>query len=240
MKKIHNFPPFSFYKEYPKTCDPKDFWSQVKRTVNGKPVSAKQIRMIVTAVRNGLQLEYSDTLLDLCCGNGALTDLLFNYCRGGVGVDFSEYLINVAKSNFELHPYKIYKLCDITDFLRNTSAPTRFTKILCYGSFAYLDTKRAKELLSLCNERFPSASTLFIGNLPDKSQLNAFYVKNDYTPGIEDEPDSPIGKWRTKEEFQVLAENVGWDIQFRTMPKTFYASKYRFDAILTRRKKYTF
>ena len=27
-------PELSFYKEHPKTCDPEDFWGQVKRTVN--------------------------------------------------------------------------------------------------------------------------------------------------------------------------------------------------------------
>ena len=37
----------TFYKEHPKTCDPEDFWGQVKRTVNGKPIPQAQIDMIV-------------------------------------------------------------------------------------------------------------------------------------------------------------------------------------------------
>lgn len=229
-----NSAPFSFYKDHPKSCEPDDFWGQVKRTVHGKPVSDEQIGMIVAAVKEGLGLQASDTLLDLCCGNGALTTLLFDYCRGGLGVDFSEHLIQIAKSTFECRPDKIYVLDDVVDFLRNASEPTRFTKVLCYGSFAYLETHRAKELLQLCLERFSAAKVLYIGNLPDKDQLGAFFSERTYTPGIENEPDSAIGIWRTREEFRTLAKDVGWQIEFRTMADGFYASQYRFDAILTR------
>ena len=31
------------HKEYPKTCDPNDFFGQVKRTVNGQPISEEEI-----------------------------------------------------------------------------------------------------------------------------------------------------------------------------------------------------
>ncbi len=234
MTDQRNAAPFSFYKEHPKSCQPDDFWGQVKRTVHGKPVSDDQIAMIVAAVKEGLGLQTSDTLLDLCCGNGALTTLLFDYCQGGLGVDFSERLIEIAKSNFERRPNKIYVLNDVVDFIRGTSEPTRFTKILCYGSFAYLEANRAKELLQLCRVRFSAAKALYIGNLPDKDQLDAFFSERTYTPGIENEPDSAIGIWRTREEFRTLAKEAGWQIEFRTMPEGFYAAQYRFDAVLTR------
>ena len=42
------------YDEHAKSCAPDDFWSQVKRTVAGKPVDDAQIDMIVEGVRNGL------------------------------------------------------------------------------------------------------------------------------------------------------------------------------------------
>lgn len=74
---------YAFYKEHPKTCARDDFWSQVKRTVNGKPVSQDQIEMIVDAVISGLSLGMDDRLLDLCCGNGALTRYFFARCSGG-------------------------------------------------------------------------------------------------------------------------------------------------------------
>lgn len=79
---------------------PEDFWVQVKRTVKGQPVSQDQIDMIVSAMTAALDLSPDDILLDLGCGNGALTTYFFHRCRGGLGVDFSEFLISVARRNF--------------------------------------------------------------------------------------------------------------------------------------------
>ena len=75
-----------FYKHHPKTCDPEDFWGQVMRTVEGKAVDQAQIDMIVATVVRELELSGDDLLLDLCCGNGALTTHFFSRCRGGLGV----------------------------------------------------------------------------------------------------------------------------------------------------------
>ena len=66
------------YKELPKKCDPKDFFGQVKRTVNGKPVSKKDIKLIVDAIKTNLLIEDEDHLFDIGCGNGALASLFFD------------------------------------------------------------------------------------------------------------------------------------------------------------------
>ena len=226
--------PFSFYKEHPKTCAPDDFWGQVKRTVNGRPVSDDQITMIVETVSSGLDLQRDDVLLDLCCGNGALTSLFFNRCRGGLGVDFSEKLIEVAKDNFERLPGQAYVLDDVVDYLHMDPNPHHYTKILCYGSFAYLEYEHAEELLRLCFEKYQNASVLYIGNCPDKDQIQQFFKDEVYDKDIEDKADSAIGIWRTRDEFKVLAEASGWRIHFIHMPVTFYAANYRYDAVLTR------
>lgn len=67
----------SDFKEHPKTVAQDDFWAQVKRTVNGQPVSQEQIDMIVARVKSGLILQRGDKLLDLACGNGALSRYFF-------------------------------------------------------------------------------------------------------------------------------------------------------------------
>jgi cyclopropane fatty-acyl-phospholipid synthase-like methyltransferase len=225
---------FSFYKEHPKTCAPDDFWGQVKRTVNGQPVSEAQIEMIVKTICAGLSLKSDDRLLDLCCGNGALTDRIFDQCAGGLGIDFSEKLIEIAHKYFQSQPRKVYKLHDVVDYARAETKPDGFSKILCYGSFSFLEEKRAEDLLRGCFETFSNASIMFIGNYPDKARIKNFFTGTSYVPGVEKEPDSPIGIWRTKEEFEELAERAGWTATFSTMPNSFYASNYRFDVILRR------
>ncbi len=223
----------SFYKEHPKTCDPNDFWSQVKRTVNGKPIPQKQIDMIVEAVCNGLDLSVDDTLLDLCCGNGALTTYLFEQCKGGLGVDFSPYLINIASKHFVKRPQESFKLQDVGEFVDTYPEPEQFSKAICYGSFMFLPHESAYKLLSTLRLRFTSIRKLYIGNLPDKLMMSEFFSGRDYRPGIENDPGAPIGIWRTKQEFIELSEETGWSSTIVRMPPEFFAAHYRFDAILT-------
>jgi SAM-dependent methyltransferase len=224
---------FSFYKEYPKTCDSEDFWGQVKRTVNGVPVSQDQIDLIVSSVTSGLDLNKEDILLDLCCGNGALSNLLFNYCNKGIGVDFSEYLISIANKHFKSANCD-YFLDDVIDFCRTLASAKKITKAVCYGSFSYLEKSRAEELLFLLGVNFKNLTHVYIGNCPDKSKLESFFSPETYVSGIEDDPDSPIGIWRSKEDFISLARKCGWNILIKNMPDTYYAASYRFDVVLYR------
>ena len=93
------------YDEHARTCAPDDFLGQIRRTVQGVPVSDNQIQMICAAMGAGLSLKPDDVLLELACGNGALSTFLFDLCKGYLGIDLSEYLISVAKKNFEVLPH---------------------------------------------------------------------------------------------------------------------------------------
>lgn len=223
----------SFYKLHPLTCARDDFWGQVKRTVNGKPVSEEQIRMIVDAGLKGLNLAPQDRLLDLCCGNGALSRYFFAACESGLGVDYSEPLIEVARENFEQAPDFVFQLADVVEYAQAEPAPERFTKALCYGSFQYLGADAATALLATLRERFSGLARLFIGNLPDRERMGLFYGDRESAPGIEHDPDSAIGVWRTEAEFAELARACGWSASFSRMPGGYYAAAYRYDALLT-------
>jgi SAM-dependent methyltransferase len=188
----------------------------------------------VTAVVEQLELNNNDFLLDLCCGNGALTSLLLEHCQGGLGVDFSEYLINVANENFANPPTQAYILSDVVEFCEKPSAPEKFTKMLCYGSFSYIEAHRAEKLLSLLANRFPNVTTAFIGNYPDKAKMLDFFGDRVIEPDIESEADSPIGIWRTEEEFIELASRCGWNAKIHKMPDAYYSAYYRYDIVLTR------
>ena len=221
------------YKIHPLMCARDDFWSQVKRTVNGKPVSQDQIDMIVAAVSSALALVSEDFLLDLCCGNGALSSLFFSKCSGGVGVDYSECLIDIAHEYFQKSLQETYLLADVVDYASKEPRPERFTKALCYGSFQYLSFEQAEKLLLNLQERFCFITSFYIGNLPDKELMDQFFRDREYEPGIEDDHSSLVGIWRTRREFASLANSTGWGVEFIKMPDDFYASHYRYDAIMT-------
>lgn len=220
------------HKEYPKTCAPDDFWGQVKRTVKGQAVTQEQINIIVNAIRDGLHFKQTDILLDIGCGNGALTKFFFPLCSGVLGVDFSTVLISVAKKNFERAPSFLFIESDMLDYITTENAPNRFTKILCYGAFQYLNYDTAKKVLAHIKNRFINVECFFIGNLPDKDKIKSFYPpETDYSALVNDNL-SPLGIWRTKSEFAKIGAEAGWKTEFRTMPNDFYASHYRYDVIL--------
>ncbi|MHB8140463.1 MAG: class I SAM-dependent methyltransferase [Vulcanimicrobiaceae bacterium] len=224
--------PRSDYLEHPKTLAPDDFWGQVKRTVAGKPIAEEQIVMIVEAVKKTLALTSRDILLDLACGNGALSARLFDSCAGALGVDVSEYLIEIAKQYFSRPPQYDFLYQDVASYVLSETEPQRFSKVLCYASFQYFSPDDARELLSTLANRFPNIELFYIGNLPDRDRHQNFFRDREVQPGELDDHTSQIGIWRTEAEFARLAASTGWSVTFSRMPDTYFTADNRYDALL--------
>jgi SAM-dependent methyltransferase len=226
--------PKSDYKEYPKTLDPADFWGQVRRTIHGRRITEAEVDVMVAAIRSGLDLRPADVVLDLACGNGALSSRLFPACSGLVGVDASEYLIEVAKANFERSPRFTFLLDDAAHYAEAEPEPERFSKVLCYGSFSYFSSDEARRVLTALGARFVNAKTIFIGNLPDRDRASSFFPAGvDYSGDLGDHA-SQAGIWRSSEEWRQLAAATGWVSRISLMPEDFFNAHYRFDVILER------
>ncbi len=211
-----------------------DFWRQVRRTVGGEPVSEQQIDLIVGAILEGLKFEPHNSLLDLACGNGALTARLYPHCESSVGVDSSEYLISVAEQFFAARPSRGFVLDDLVHFTSESHNPNNFDKVLCYGSFAYLSDHDAEEALTNITKRFTNVSRVFLGNLPDLDRIDHFYRVGVPSQTVLEDPMSPIGVWRTRSYFTRLALELGWRSVVSVMPEAFFAADYRFDVTLSR------
>lgn len=225
-----------FYKVHPTTCDPDDLWGQVRRTVGGKPVDEGQIQRIEAAVVAGLDLRPDDVLLDLCCGNGALSERFFARCRGGLGVDFSPPLIATAVRR-NTRADVTYVLGDVERWVLTADEPTRYTVALCYGSFSYLAPTSAALVLCTLAERFTGLRAVFLGNLPDRARAAALFSRRAPELGEELRHDTQFGVMRTEAELAALAADAGFDAAFRHMPPEFYASAARYDAVLTPRPR---
>lgn len=224
------------YDEYPKTLPADDFWGQVRRTVNGESVDGKQIGMIVNAVRAGLAFKPSDGLLDIACGNGALSKEFFDNVECFLGIDSSEYLISVAKANFAIPPNFLFERIDVRSFLSSERQFPELSKAMCYGSFSYFSKEDGEYLLRTLSLRCPNIETLFIGNNPDLDRAHLFYKDAPVDRELLRIHRSQIGIWRTEREFVELAHRFGWECEFRNMQPEFYASRYRFDVVLRRNR----
>jgi hypothetical protein len=222
------------HDEYARSCDPDDLLAQTRRTVKGKPVSDEQIGMIVETIRSKLEVTRHDVLLELACGNGSISKHLFESCGDYLGVDFSEFLISVAKKNFEKLPHYAFTLSGAAEYVRQESNPDRFTKVLCYAGFCYFPPNDAVEVLQTLNRKFSNVQRVFVGNLPDRDRADAFYREKRPSAQELSDNETAIGTWRTKNEFATMCENAGWRVQFSAMPPTYFSSYYRFDALLTR------
>jgi hypothetical protein len=223
------------FESHARSCDPNDFQGQVMRTPYGKSAGPDQVAMIVDAIGKGLDIGPHDVLLDLCCGNGAITDPIFAYCRGGLGVDFTPYLIEVAKTNFERSPDRLYLLADALEYVETTDDTKRFTKALCYGAFQYLAESKAIGVLAALRRRVPNLQRMFIGNLPDLDRVGNFFEGDIPSPDELKRHDTLFGIWRTEQEMATLAAGCGWRTEFSRMPSAFHAAHYRFDATLVKR-----
>lgn len=221
----------AIYDEHAKQFDETDFWRQVRRTEGGEPVGDDQIALIVDEMLDALTLQPHDQLLDICCGNGALSVEFFDRCAGGLGVDYSETMIGVARKHFARDTVR-YEQGEAVAFLETHPETAPFTKGLIYGSFNFFAPAQAEEMLAAIRSRFTGIERLVIGNIADRAHLDDFFGDR-YMPGVEDQPESPIGVWWARDDFAALGERTGWTIEFRRMPESFYASHYRFDAVLT-------
>jgi len=222
------------HKEYPKTVGRTEFWKQIKRTVNGQAVSEQDIRMIVAQVKSHLDLCNDDHLLDLGCGNGALSSHFFGDIREYTGVDFSEHLLGVAEEFF--HSDKAtYVNDDVGAFVRSRGTCPAYTKVLIYGVMSYFDRERLSDVLALIGESFKMVSRVFIGNIPDEHMAKRFYSNRNNTDYDLEDPSSSIGVWWQPLELSRICKKAGYETTELRMPEEFYGAGYRFDMLLVRR-----
>ena len=140
-----------YWTSYPAQFGKGEFARQVKYTVGGQPVPDSEIRASADLVCANLELEFNDTVLDLCCGNGLMTSHLAAQCRDVLGVDFSSTLIGVARDAHS-GPNITYLCEDVIEFLHSPEASgLQFSKILMNGGLQYFKSKDLPLLICGCS-----------------------------------------------------------------------------------------
>ena len=87
-------------------------YRQVGKTSYGRHPSVDEWNRLIAEIHKLIDLRESDTILDLCCGNGMMSNSIAKSCQSIVAVDFSKKLLG----NFIPVSKKIHKInCDIRD-----------------------------------------------------------------------------------------------------------------------------
>lgn len=223
------------HKEYPKRFARDAFWAQIKRTVNGQPVSEREINQVVEQITRHMQFSRNSHLLDIGCGNGALAARLFPSVEKYTGVDFSAYLLGIANEYFKPAPHIRYIEADARSFVGDTVPDPTIDKVLIYGCMSYFT--RADFLIFWRNlsQRFQNVNTVFIGNIPDVNRAAEFFSGRNITNFAVDDNQTPIGVWWDPQQLLQLGPPAGFSAECLKMPSDFYGHYYRFDVVYRRR-----
>lgn len=221
------------HHEYPKTVGEKEFWKQIKRTVNGADVSDDDINLILNNINSSLKLISTDNLLDLGCGNAALAFNLFDKINLYHGVDFSDYLLQVAKKNFHIKGKTSYQKLNLRENFNDIHNINVFNKVLCFGSFSYFGIKQGKLLLEMLSSK-KEISDIYLGNIPNIEYASEFFSKRNIKNFVTNDEKTDIGVWWEFDDLYNFFKSIGFQVRKINFPERYYASNYRFDLLAYR------
>jgi SAM-dependent methyltransferase len=151
-----------FWREHGDRTRDADAQTQVLRTVQGRPVPETTIELLLAQVRALVGPTKECRVLDLCCGNGVLSEELARGAKEVLGVDLSPGLIASARerqaSNLEFRCADVRAL----DF-----PPARFERILLYAGLQYFSEDEAVALLGRARGWMSETGVLVLGDVPD-------------------------------------------------------------------------
>jgi len=246
-----------FWKLFGKMSRGKNLHFQVLRTCKGQPITDLQFNNIVRDIQDKLQLKKNHKVLDLCCGNGAISDILAKQVYHMVAMDVSNDMLDALKNDIP----NIKKECrDVKDFFFTDDSVDR---IILYAALQYFTLHETEILLKKMNKWLRKGGYIVLGDIPDimlwrkfsatpeqwplelekefsaNPEQWAFFDNSEwrayYSQGLEDDNINRIGTWFDREWLQEIAHSTGFEYcNIINQDKSLPYSHYRFDAVLSK------
>ncbi|WP_221074007.1 class I SAM-dependent methyltransferase [Agarivorans aestuarii] len=217
-----------FWKEHGKSTSGHQAQEQVLRTSNKEVVSESVWANTLEYLQNTFEVNDKDVLLDLCCGNGLITQYFSDKCQSVTSVDVTPEFIQQLNA---LKLPNVEAIC--TDLLSLDFPKHSFSKIILYAGIQYFSEDEVISLFKKFSHWLKPNGMLFVGDIPDKSKLWDFYNSKErehfYFERCEERNDV-VGTWFEKQwlcklsEFTGLAEPRAWD-----QPNEQIYAHFRFD-----------
>lgn len=207
---------------------------QVGKTLNGKPLPDDQVELIAWSAAKALKLTGQDLLIDLCCGNGIITERIAPLVGRAWAVDFSKGLIDVAKKNSMAANIK-YAHADVLNLGAEYFTGPR--KILMNESLQHFSENDLRELLQMIS-RVDEGSLIYFGGIPDREKLEIYYdtpEKMAFYELREREGRPHSGKWWLQAEISKIANSIGFKTTIVPQQPSMVTSYYRFDVLLEKK-----
>ena len=206
---------------------------QVGRTVNQIPLDQQKWQFHLNEIERELGLIPSDTLLDLCAGNGLITMPFSLKCHLVTAVDISDTLL--AKIDTSKYPSITLIIGDV----RNVSLPLEaFSKGVMYFALQYFSERETIGIFETIYQSLKQGGSFLIGDIPDIDRMFVFYSKPEWVKAYFDsvKTNNPvIGTWFKKEILVKMAKYVGFsNTEIINQHPDMINSHYRFDLLLTK------
>jgi 2-polyprenyl-3-methyl-5-hydroxy-6-metoxy-1,4-benzoquinol methylase len=224
----------NYWNEYPAQFDETEFFKQVEYTVAGIPISSEYLNKMISDLKNALEINRDDNILDMCCGNGIITSQISKICNSVIGVDFSKYLIYIAKKYHKPDNVNYYCMSILDRKIRKLIHKP-FTKIYMYSSLQYFTRPDLKRILEQIRDLSSSNAVIFIGEIPDKDRIWNFFNTDERRKNyLKNKKHNAIGTWWKKEDIENICINNGFEIQFLPLNELTETALYRFNIRLTK------
>jgi len=222
-------------KFFDKLAEEKDIASQTGRTIN-----QFKVKLIAADIKNKLEIKSIDKVIDVGCGNGAITALIAQEALQVAGVDFSQKLLAQAEKRANVR----YYLAESTNLPFEDNV---FDKGLCYFVIHHLENKELfstlKELSRVCK---PGARIL-VGDIPDANKMFLYlgleglfkYVIKRFvlrSSRILDHAKNPGWRFYRRKGLQNICHRLGLRAQIIEQPKNLPFSWYRYDLLIINTK----
>lgn len=217
----------------------KNYWNDhaANITDNIAQVQRKDLKstyLTVNHIIRTLKIESEDKVLDVCCGNGLITQQIAKKCKSIIGIDQSEELIAVGKHSFtEMNcVFVLGSAFDIAEVLPEQL----FDKIYLQFSLQYFDKKGDGErIIKTLLDCLSPDGKIFFGDITNADKHHVFYnslrkkihyFKSRIT-GTND-----MGKFWKSSELDEICAKLGVSGTHIMQPKELPYSHYRFDYLI--------
>jgi ubiquinone/menaquinone biosynthesis C-methylase UbiE len=210
-----------------------DAWTQVGRISKATKNQDEVMQQISRYIAGLLQLQKTDRVLDVCCGNGLLTSYVSGYCSSVTGVDFSEALINQARNNY---PERTFYHADVLNKQQLQKEAHLYDAIYLYYSFQYLESfDKGMQAISNMLTMLKPGGKLLIGDVPDRAKFFVYYhswprLWQLFKQLLVNRND--MGKFWSEEEMQLICQKLKVKGSFLTQPPQLPHAHYRFDFLI--------
>lgn len=204
--------------------------NQVGRSKNRVPITQSDWEETLDYIEKRINLQKTDTILDLCAGNGLISIPFAEKCNKVYSVDISPELLK----HIDSQKYgNIVTQCGDIRYLQ--FEPGTFNKVIINAGVQYITDKELIALLEQIYTWLKPGGLVYIGDIPDYDKIWSFHDTFDrqkaYIESVKN--DQPIiGTWFTRSFIEVTLKVLGYGtVDVSDQPPKCINRHYRFEVV---------